>query len=63
MKTKDNKKTENSHKLYPVHVICWDGVEYDRKANKQEIDEQRNNGYVKEGGYAGVTFDFRQYGV
>ena len=45
--------------LYSVHVVCWDGVEYDRDADKQEIDEQRNNGYVKEDGYMGIIFDFR----
>lgn len=45
--------------LYTVHVICWDGVEYSRDATKDEIDTQRKNGYVKEDGYSGITFDFR----
>ena len=45
--------------LYTVHVICWDGVEYTREATKDEIDTQRKNGYVKEDGYSGITFDFR----
>ena len=45
--------------LYTVHIICWDGVEYTREATKDEIDTQRKNGYVKEDGYSGITFDFR----
>lgn len=45
--------------LYLVRVICWDGVEYTREATKYEIDTQRKNGYVKEDGYLGITFDFR----
>lgn len=45
--------------LYTVHVICWDGVEYKREASKEEIDTQRKNGYAKEDGYSGITFDFR----
>jgi hypothetical protein len=45
--------------LYTVHVICWDGVEYTREATKDEIDAWRKNGYVKEDGYSGITFDFR----
>jgi len=45
--------------LYTVHVICWDGVEYTREATKDEIDTQRKNGYIKEDGYSGITFDFR----
>ncbi len=45
--------------LYTVHVICWDGVQYDRKADKEEIDRMRAQGYVKKDGYTGTTFDFR----
>ena len=45
--------------LYTVHVICWDGVRYTRRATKDEIDTHRKNGYVKEDGYSGITFDFR----
>ena len=41
-----------------VHVICWDGVEYDRESSKHEIDKLRKGGYVKEKGYLGITFDF-----
>ncbi len=44
---------------YTVHVICWDGVDYLREATKDEIDTQRKNGYVKEDGYFGITFNFR----
>lgn len=45
--------------LYTVSVICWDDTEYTREATKDEIDTQRNNGYVKGDGYSGITFDFR----
>ena len=42
-----------------VHVICWDGVEYDREADEQEIKEMRDKGYTKEpSGYEPITFDF-----
>jgi len=41
-----------------VHVICWDGVEYNRESSKHEIDKLRKGGYVKEKGYHGITFDF-----
>lgn len=46
--------------LYTVHIICWDDVQYDREADKNEIDRMRKQGYVKEDGYTGITFDFRQ---
>ena len=45
--------------LYTVHVICWDGVEYDRQAHKDEIDAWRKQGYVKDDGYHGTILDFR----
>ena len=55
-KIQDN---ETNTLLYAVHVICWDGIQYSRKATEDEIDTQRKNGYVKEDGYSGITFDFR----
>ena len=42
-----------------VHIICWDGVEYDREATPEEITEMRDKGYTKEpSGYEPITFDF-----
>lgn len=43
--------------LIRVHVICWDGVEYDRDADKEEIEEHKKAGRVK---YADgkIVFDF-----
>jgi hypothetical protein len=55
----NNKAISDETLLYTVHVICWDGVEYIREATREEIDTQRKNGYVKEDGYSGTTFDFR----
>ena len=52
-------ETSTEPESYTVRVICWDGVEYTREATKDEIDTQRKNGYVKEDGYSGITFDFR----
>lgn len=49
----------NKEEMYDVYVICWDGVAYKRKASKEEIDMQRKNGYVKEDGYSGITFNFK----
>ena len=57
--SKNSQSNEDNTLLYTVHVICWDGVEYTREATKEEIDTQRKNGYVKEDGYSGITFDFR----
>jgi hypothetical protein len=50
---------KNQLMLQTVNVICWDNVEYRRKATKDEIDENRKKGYVKEDVYSGITFDFR----
>ena len=44
---------------YLVHVICWDGVQYDRLATKVEIDENIQAGYVVGDDYDNLTFDFR----
>lgn len=42
-----------------VHIICWDGVEYDREATQEEIEEMRVKGYTKEpSGYEPIMFDF-----
>ena len=57
--SKESQGNEANALLYTVHVICWDGVQYTREATKDEIDTQRKNGYVKEDGYSGITFDFR----
>jgi len=40
-----------------VHVICWDGIEYDRNATHEEIERERKNGNVKEENGI-ITFDF-----
>ncbi len=40
-----------------VHVICWDGIEYDRNATQEEINHEREEGNVKEENGA-ITFDF-----
>ncbi len=45
--------------LFPVHVICWDGVPYDRTTTLEEIYSHLENGYLKEDGFSGITFDFR----
>ena len=64
--TKKNETPENNKAinyeplLYTGQVICWDGVEYEREATKDEINTQRKDGYVKEDGYSSVTFDFRK---
>ena len=47
------------NETYQVNVITWDGVKYVREATKYEIDNQRKNGNVKDDGYLGITFDFR----
>lgn len=50
---------ENCDEKYLVNVITWDEVRYTREATKYEIDNQRMNGNVKDDGYTGITFDFR----
>ena len=57
--SKNKQDYQTNDLLYTVHVICWDGAEYTREASKDEIDTQRKNGYIKEDGYTGITFDFR----
>jgi len=53
------RKSKIKNDWHTVHIICWDDVRYDRKANKDEINRMREQGYVKEDGYSGITFDFR----
>jgi hypothetical protein len=37
--TPENNKAINYEPLlYTVHVICWDGVEYERETTKDEIN-------------------------
>ena len=57
--SKEPQGNEANTLLYTVHVICWDGVEYTREATKDEIEKKKKNGYIKEDGYSGITFDFR----
>lgn len=41
-----------------VHVICWDGIEYDRETDEAEIAKMEEDGYflcVKNGQ---LVFDF-----
>ena len=40
--SKNPQGNETNTLLYTVRVICWDGVEYTRKATKDEIDTQKN---------------------
>lgn len=45
-------------KTYKVHIVCWDGVEYDRHTTKEEIDKQREAGHLVDNGHHRITFDF-----
>lgn len=44
---------------YNVYVICWDNIRYHRMTTKEEIDDMRKSGYVRESENNGLTFDFR----
>ena len=55
----ENQINLNDLKLYTIHVICWDGLEYDRDATEDEVDCLRKNGYVTEFGYNNIIVDFR----
>ena len=46
---------------FNVHIICHDGIEYDRVSTADEIDSMRKLGYVIGDGYDNVTFNFREY--
>lgn len=55
----ENQINLNDLKLYIIHVICWDGLEYDRDATEDEVNTLRKNGYVTEIGYNNIIVDFR----
>lgn len=50
---------ENKPLEYKVYVICWDDIRYHRMTTKEEIDDMRKSGYVRESENNGLTFDFR----
>jgi hypothetical protein len=41
-----------------VHIVCWDGVEYDREATEEEIQEQTSKGYVEISTEGQTVFNF-----
>ena len=41
-----------------VHIITWDGIEYDRVTTTAEIESYKDRGFIFHGEY-GLTFDFR----
>lgn len=45
-------------KTTTVHIICWDGYEYDRQATEWEIAQMKEDGVVKYHGEQ-LVFDFR----
>ena len=44
--------------IFKVHVICWDGIEYDRFSNEKELEEVDKRGYV-ETISNGIVYNFR----
>ena len=41
-----------------AHIICWDGVEYDRETDAEEIETRRQNGELR-GTEDAPIFDLR----
>lgn len=41
-----------------LHVICWDGVEYNRETSSEEIDQLEKKGVLSKVG-DNLTADFR----
>lgn len=41
-----------------VHIITWDGIEYDRETTTTEIESYKDRGFIFYGEH-GLTFDFR----
>jgi hypothetical protein len=46
------------NKNIPVHIITWDGFEYDRYTTGEEIKEQKEAKNFRTDEIHGITFDF-----
>ena len=41
------KKMYEQIESFPVYIICWDGIEYTRETNNEELEDCKNEGLLK----------------